>query len=116
LEAAPLTPIHNDPSPTNILFAEGRFVFLDWDEVTLSDPLRDIGLLLWWNFPPSQWPAFFEKYGLSLEAARLAKIYWFAARASLDIALWHAEHSLDGRSFAADFLAALDQQPNPQGY
>ncbi len=116
LDAEPLTPVHNDPSPTNILFSGGRLVFLDWDEVTLSDPMRDIGLLLWWNFPPEQWHLFFEKYGVELSAARQAKIYRFAARASLDVALWHAEHNLDGQGFIDDFLAASTQQPNPKGY
>lgn len=114
--AEPLVPIHNDPSPTNILLVGTRFVFLDWDEITLSDPMRDIGLLLWWNFPPEQWPAFLEKLGLELTAARRQKIYWFAARASLDIAVWHAEHGLDGRGFVEDFLAAVKSESNPKGY
>jgi len=116
LSSERLVPIHNDPSPTNILLADGNFIFVDWDEITLSDPMRDIGLLLWWNFPPDQWRGFFEEYGMELTGPRLAKIYWFAARASLDIALWHAEHGVDGQGFVTDFLAALNGQPNPQGY
>jgi aminoglycoside phosphotransferase (APT) family kinase protein len=116
MQPEPLVPVHNDPSPTNVLLVGGRFVFLDWDEVTLSDPMRDIGLLLWWNFPPAQWQVFFERYGLELSAARRQKIYWFAARASLDIALWHAEHGADGNGFTEDFLAAVKAEPNPKGY
>ncbi len=116
LRAEPLVPAHNDPSPTNILLVGGKFVFLDWDEITLSDPMRDIGVLLWWNFPPEQWHRFFEEYGLDLTAWRREKIYWFAARASLDIAIWHAEYGMDGTGFAEDFLAAVNQEPNPKGY
>ncbi len=116
LQPEPLVPVHNDPSPTNILLVGNRFVFLDWDEITLCDPMRDVGLLLWWNFPPDEWHAFFERSGLELTAARTRKMYWFAARASLDIALWHAEHGVDGRGFAEDFLAAVKQAANPKGY
>jgi aminoglycoside phosphotransferase (APT) family kinase protein len=112
----PLVPIHDDPSPTNMLLADGKLVFLDWDEITLSDPMRDIGLILWWNFQPEQWPLFFERLNSEFTGIHRAKTYWFAARASLDIALWHAEHGLDGSSFADDFLAAVNEDPNPQGY
>jgi aminoglycoside phosphotransferase (APT) family kinase protein len=116
LEIGALAPIHNDPSPTNILLTDGKFLFLDWDEITLSDPMRDIGLLLWWNFPPDQWRLFFDKYGTELTPGCVAKIYWFAARASFDIAVWHAEHGLDGKRFVDDFLAAGRQGRNPKGY
>ena len=117
LEAVPLVPVHNDPSPTNLLITgDNRLLLIDWDEIILSDPMRDIGLLLWWNFPPQEWPAFFDRYGMQMSESHVIKIYWFAARASCDIALWHAEHNLDGRSFVEDFLAALDKQPNPKGY
>ncbi len=112
----PLVPVHNDPSPTNILWAGSRLVLLDWDEITLSDPMRDTGVLLWWNFPPRQWHAFFSKYGVDLSRPRRQKVYWFAARASLDIAIWHAEHGIDGSGFAEDFLAAVNEGPNPKGY
>ncbi len=116
LHSGPLTPVHNDPSPTNMLVSAERFVFIDWDEITLSDPMRDIGLILWWNFPPEGWPDFLTRCDLEFTPDRLAKIYWFAARASFDIALWHAENALDGSSFVEDLHAALKSQPNPKGY
>ncbi|HLO17881.1 MAG TPA: aminoglycoside phosphotransferase family protein [Anaerolineales bacterium] len=115
-EAEPLVPIHNEPNPSNMLVLGKKLIFVDWDEITLSDPMRDIGVVLWWNFPPEHWPAFLEKCGIEITKGLLDKIYWFSARASFEIVLWHAEHHLDGQDFIEDFCAALNKQPNPKGY
>src|SRR5262249_34522908 len=40
---AHLVPVHNEPNTKNMLVHGGKLTFIDWDEVLLSDPLRDIG-------------------------------------------------------------------------
>ncbi len=50
LQSAALAPIHPDPNTKNMLLSgDGdALVMVDWDDVQLSDPMRDAGLLLWW--------------------------------------------------------------------
>lgn len=111
-----LVPVHAEPNHTNMRVSGGRIYLVDWDECALSDPMRDIGVLLWWNFPPDGWSTFFDLYGEELTSGNVEKMYWFAARASLEIASWFAEKGLDGSSFLEDFWAAVNKQPNPKGY
>jgi thiamine kinase-like enzyme len=110
---AQLVPVHNEPNTKNMLLHGGKLTFIDWDEVLLSDPLRDIGAFLWWYLPVPQWQDFFTSYGAPLPTSVGARVYWFAARASLAICLWHIEHGIPEGAFYEDFFAALDQQPNP---
>ena len=108
-----LVPVHNEPNTGNMLVRQDELTFIDWDEVLLSDPMRDVGVFLWWYVPLTQWQEFFESYCASLTAQREAKIYWFAARASLVIYLWRMEHGYPDSGFRDDFVAALNVQPNP---
>ena len=75
--------------------------------------MRDIGLVLWWYVAPRQWPDFFQSYSGALDGASIEKIFWWTARTSFAVALWHVAHSYDCRPFLQDFLAALAQQDNP---
>ncbi|MGH2496617.1 MAG: phosphotransferase, partial [Ktedonobacteraceae bacterium] len=47
LRAVPLVPVHPDPNTKNILLSNESMLMVDWDDVQLSDPMRDAGLLLW---------------------------------------------------------------------
>jgi thiamine kinase-like enzyme len=108
-----LVPVHNDPNTGNMLLRHDELTFIDWDEVLLSDPMRDIGGFLWWYVPVSQWKDFFQSYGASLTPKQETKIYWFAARASLVIYLGRMEHGYPDGGFREDFVAALNLQSNP---
>lgn len=115
LPESPLIPTHADPNYKNFLLTDDRIYMLDWDDVVLSDPMRDVGLLLWWYVPETQWNEFFASYNQPLDAATLQRIYWWSARASLRIALWFDnkgdEDSAD--EFTTDFIAVLNRRPNP---
>ena len=113
LDDAQLVPVHNEPNTKNMLLHDGRLTFIDWDEVLLSDPLRDIGVFLWWYLPTAQWQEFFTSYGAPLTPSAEQRVYWFAARASLAICLLHLESGYPEGAFYEDFLAALDRRPNP---
>lgn len=45
--SGPLTAVHGDPNPTNLLWRDGRCVaLLDWELAGVGEPLADIGMLM----------------------------------------------------------------------
>jgi len=116
LEPIDLVPVHLDPSDKNFLVAGHRIYLLDWDDIRLSDPLRDAGLLLWWYVPTARWRDFFHAYGCPLDAHMLARLYWWGAASCLGIAFWF-DRTGDVATvddFIGDFNAALDGKDNPR--
>lgn len=113
LQPVELVPVHIDPNTYNMLVTDKRLLFVDWDGILLSDPMRDAGLLLWWYVPQHSWPAFFQHYGSPMDDASVERIFWWAARTSFAIALWHVEHGYEWTDFCQDFLAALAKKSNP---
>jgi aminoglycoside phosphotransferase (APT) family kinase protein len=113
LQPTELVPVHADPNTRNMLVAGEALYLIDWDEIALSDPLRDIGPILWWYIPPQKWPEFFTAYGLELDESLREKIHWWSARISFAVALWCAERNYDCQSFVQDFLAAVTRGDNP---
>ncbi|GAC1566388.1 MAG: hypothetical protein NVS3B14_08240 [Ktedonobacteraceae bacterium] len=113
LQPVPLVPVHPDPNTKNILLFDDSLVMVDWDDIQLSDPLRDSGLLLWWYVAEHKWGEFFQAYGLEIDDKLIERIYWWAARSSFAIALWHVEHGYDSQAFLEDFLAAVNKRSNP---
>lgn len=108
-------PTHGDLSRKNFLPTRDRIFLVDWDAVSLSDPLRDIGPLLWWYVPPARWPEFFRAYGSPFDSGVAVRAYWWAARTSLEVAhglLVHGYWS-EATDFLIDFLAAVDREANP---
>lgn len=115
LHRVPHVPVHPDPNRKNFLVTSGRFVIVDWDDVILSDPLRDAGMLLWWYVPRDKWVEFFAAYGLHPDDETYARIHWWAASTSLKVALWLAERGLwdEVEDFLKDFSAGARGRDNP---
>ncbi len=113
LQPVKCVPVHPDPNTKNILLIEEKLLMVDWDDLLLSDPMRDTGLLLWWYVSQQKWPVFFQAYGLPLDEYLIDRIYWWAARTSFAIALWHVEHDSDCTAFLHDFIAAENKESNP---
>jgi aminoglycoside phosphotransferase (APT) family kinase protein len=113
LHPAKLVPVHPDPNTKNMLLVDTKLLLVDWDNLQLSDPMRDAGLLLWWYVSPRQWPVFFQAYGVPVDEYLVDRIFWWAARTSFAIALWHVEHGYDCTAFLQDFVAALNRGSNP---
>ena len=113
LEPVQLVPIHADPSPVNIIVAKNMMTMIDWDDVMLSDPMRDIGLVLWWYLPPCTWQTFCDTYGMFLDRDRL---FWWVAKRSVELALWlDTQHVGEtAQVFLDDFYRAVQHQDNPQ--
>jgi hypothetical protein len=114
LEAADLVPTHGDPNWKNFVLNEAVFL-VDWDEIALADPLRDIGQLLWWYVPPTRWEVFLPEFGLVDNDAARDRLYWWVAAESLDVAmtLHEAGDPAGANEFLRDFAAAIDQRANP---
>jgi hypothetical protein len=114
LRATGLVPTHGDPNPKNFILTNDLYL-VDWDDLALSDPLRDVGQLLWWYVPRNRWHAFFELFALDDGPHELDDLYWWVAEESLDVAMKVAERGDLGvvHEFMADFAAAIEQRANP---
>ena len=86
---------------------------LDWDDALLSDPMRDVGLVVWWYLAPDAWQRFFDAYGMPIDQDRL---FWWVAKRSVELALFldRRQARTSAQAFLADFYRALEHQHNPQ--
>lgn len=111
LKPTPLVPTHSDPNPQNLLLTENRIVMVDWDDIFLSDPMKDICLILWWYIPRNKWDEFFKVYGKELDEEKLR---WWIARNNLSIAGWYGKqgNSEYVKFFIDDALFALEGKDN----
>lgn len=106
---------HGDLSRKNFLPTPDRTYLVDWDAVALSDPMRDLGPFLWWYVPPTRWQEFLLAYDTPLGEAVFERMYWWAARTSLEIVhgLLARGYSRLATDFLIDFLAAVEREDNP---
>lgn len=114
LQAVELVATHGDPNRKNFVLTNGVYL-VDWDELALSDPLRDVGQLLWWYVPLKRWDDFFGEFGLDGDDAVRDRLFWWMAAESLDVALSLTEHGdcATANEFMDDFAAAIERQANP---
>jgi aminoglycoside phosphotransferase (APT) family kinase protein len=114
-EPVECVPTHADPNNNNFLLVGEEIYLLDWDGASLSDPIRDVGPLLWWYVPAEKWPEFFAAFQVEMSEQTAHKVYWWAARQSCMVALLFAAmgYPEQGLPFTVDFRAALYRQPNP---
>lgn len=113
LQPVPLAPVHNDPNGANMFLIDEKILFVDWDDVLLSDPLRDISQWLGWYVSRERWPLFFRAYGLPFDQPLLTRVYWWCARASFANVLWHIGRGYEYEVFLRDSIAALHQEITP---
>jgi Ser/Thr protein kinase RdoA (MazF antagonist) len=113
LQATALVATHGDPNRKNLILTEDVYL-VDWDDLALSDPLRDVGQLLWWYVPREQWNHLFEHLGLDTDGA-YEGLYWWVAAESLDVTMKLAERRdhVHAQAFFDDFAAAIEQRANP---
>lgn len=115
LESADLVPTHGDPNRKNFILADSVYV-VDWDDLALSDAMRDIGQLLWWYVPTHRWDVALDLFGVHAGEAVRERIYWWVAAESLDVALTLVERGQESGAgaFLNDFAAAIEQRRNPR--
>jgi hypothetical protein len=105
---------HGDPNSENFLTGP-RPLLVDWDDLRLADPMRDIGQLAWWYLPEAAWPALLAGTGQVFAEPALDRLYWWVAAESLDVGLRvFADSPALATAFFEDATAALARQPNPR--
>jgi aminoglycoside phosphotransferase (APT) family kinase protein len=70
----PLAPVHNDPNGANIFLTGDTFVLVDWDEILLADPMRDVSQWLGWYVPQEHWSVFAKEHNLRLDQSLYSRI------------------------------------------
>lgn len=61
-----LEPIHGDPNSGNILITKTNVYLTDWETLHLSDPMRDIALILYWFYPKEKWNDILQFFSFDL--------------------------------------------------
>jgi hypothetical protein len=88
-------PVHTDPMWGNYVVDGDRMYLLDWDDIDLSDPWRDIGVQLHWHVPVDRWPYFVDRFGARLDDELLARIHWWMAFKELRTGFWVDARGID---------------------
>lgn len=109
IEPAGLVPTHLDPNPSNFIVSADMIAMIDWDDITLSDRMKDICLLLWRYIEKDTWDDFFREYGIVFDEPARKRFYWWLAQGSLNIAVWFStqKDSSETQSYIDDFLQAV---------
>ena len=114
---APQVPTHGDPNRGNFILAGGRTYLIDWDALRLTDPLRDMGQILWWYVPRPDWLPFFDAFQQGSDERTQQSIHWWVAAESLDVALSiAARRPRSAEEFLADAAAASHGGENPRAW
>jgi hypothetical protein len=113
LQPVALVPVHGDPNGLNFILAQEQLYLVDWDDICLADPTREIGQWLCWYVAQEQWLSFFADYGGTVDQALIDRLFWWSARASLANALWHLSRRYPYEVFVQDCWDALRQQMVP---
>jgi hypothetical protein len=120
-EVAPaeLALTHGDPNTSNLILArDGRLYLIDWDDACLSDPMRDIGPLLWWYVRPDRWPLALAAADLDQREDVGSSVYRWASIRSFEVAEWLTSRGnpVEGAKFALDGDAAQSGLHNPRAW
>lgn len=83
---------HGDLNASNLLVTrDGALYLIDWEDAHTSDPMRDIGPLLWWYVRPARWDSVLGSGAYGDGGSAHNRVFWWAAARSIDVALWALE-------------------------
>ncbi|MFA7301619.1 MAG: phosphotransferase [Candidatus Shapirobacteria bacterium] len=107
-----LVPVHADTNNANFLVNDEKLYMVDWEDVFLSDPIRDIGMILFRFYPKEKWGDFIKAYGEELDEDRL---YFWIARECLGIAQWFGNMGdiSSQNTYLEAFESASNKENNP---
>ncbi|GHO95460.1 hypothetical protein KSF_055080 [Reticulibacter mediterranei] len=102
-----LVPSHCDPNPGNVLATPTTAYLIDWDQLHLSDPVRDIAQVLWWQYPLSEWDELLTMFAVDLTNRQQRERFFLSVSIwSLRVALFFIQ--LSHEQYISEFL--LDAQ------
>lgn len=81
---------HGDVNHNNWLLAEDNQLYLiDWDGAMIGDPAIDLGLLLYWYIPKSEWNEWLDLYGMENSEELKLRMKWYVLAHTLVSIHWH---------------------------
>jgi thiamine kinase-like enzyme len=83
-----MVPIHADPNNSNFMVTADKIYIVDWDDIRILDPLRDVGQFCYEYVDKENWNEFFTIVGIDLNPERLKRMYWWVAIMKIIIAYW----------------------------
>jgi thiamine kinase-like enzyme len=117
-----LSPVHADPNKKNFLIEDRKVWIIDWDDIVLSDPLRDVGPVCYWYLPEEFWPQFLGKLGYGYQENAMNRLYWWITVRSLKVFWWYIHQNSEtgeeryfreSLNYLEDAQAAIKRKPNP---
>ncbi|WP_205094370.1 phosphotransferase family protein [Thalassobacillus pellis] len=81
---------HCDMNHNNwMLSLDDQLYLIDWDNAMVADPAMDLGMLLHWYIPRSEWKAWLDRYGMEETEGLYKRMTWYAVAQSLTFIQWH---------------------------
>ncbi|MFO7167365.1 MAG: phosphotransferase [Chloroflexota bacterium] len=114
VQGAGLVPVHGDPGPDNLLISSSGVLLVDWDNLHLSEPMRDAALVAWWMYPPSRWQELLRPFHIDLsDPSHQERFYFYISVWSLEVALFFAnlQHRKWKEYFLRDAERAWQRRP-----
>lgn len=100
---------HCDINHNNwVLSQEGELYLIDWDGAMVADPALDLGLLLYWYIPTTDWNKWLLNYGIELNESLYKRMHWYVVSQTLYAIIWHHERNeVDEVNGSLTFLEKL---------
>lgn len=84
------TVCHGDVNHNNWLLSDDDELYLiDWDGAAIADPALDLGPLLHFYIPRTDWPAWLEQYGIDITDNLHLRLKWYAIAHTMLYVGWH---------------------------
>lgn len=81
---------HGDVNHNNWLLSDNDQLYLiDWDGAVIADPALDIGMLLHWYIPKSEWKEWLRSYGMEITDSLLRRMKWYVVAQSIVSLQWY---------------------------
>lgn len=55
----------------------GQLYLIDWDNAEIGDPALDLGMLLHWYIPESDWDEWLDNYGIDNNVHLFIRMHWY---------------------------------------
>nr|WP_090858292.1 phosphotransferase family protein [Paraliobacillus sp. PM-2] len=69
---------HCDLNHNNWLVSDvGQLYLIDWDNAQIGDPALDLGMLLHWYIPESDWDQWLDNYGITNDNNLFIRMHWY---------------------------------------
>lgn len=88
LQRKELVPAHADTNHSNFIINDSNIYMIDWDDVVLSDEMKDISLFCWIYIEKKKWNEFMHCCGVKFDRNTQMRFYWWLTQGLLSISFW----------------------------